>query len=190
MIPKVVNFAAFQAGWFACVLGAAAGRPWLGPVVVAGVVALHLALRRPRGPEVPLLLFAGGLGYAMDSLLVLGGVLEFPPAARLGGPSALWMVALWVNLGTTLNVSLGWLRGRYLLSAVMGAVAGPLAYWAGARLEAVTFGAALPISLAVVAVAWAVSLPLLVAMTSVLRPKTAKHAEPAEARLSAAEVQP
>jgi hypothetical protein len=56
MIGKIVNFVGFQSGWFACVLGAAAGCPWLGLVVVAGVVALHLALRRPRGPELRLLL--------------------------------------------------------------------------------------------------------------------------------------
>jgi hypothetical protein len=28
----LVNFVAFQLGWFACVLGAAQGLPWLGPV--------------------------------------------------------------------------------------------------------------------------------------------------------------
>jgi hypothetical protein len=172
------------------VLGAAAGRPWLGLAVVAGVAGLHLALRRPRGPEVLLLLFAGALGYALDSLLVIAGVLEFTPAARLGGPSALWMVALWVNLGTTLNVSLGWLRGRYLLSAALGFVAGPVAYYAGARLEAITFGLALPLSLAVIAVEWAVGMPALVAMTAVLRPRTARRDESAAAPLRPAEAQP
>jgi hypothetical protein len=190
MILKLINFVAFQIGWFACVLGAAAGRPWLGLVVVAGVVTLHLALQRPRGPEVLLLLSAGVLGYVMDSLLVLGGVIEFTPAARLGGPSALWMVALWVNLGTTLNNSLGWLRGRYLLAAAMGAISGPLAYWAGVRLEAVTFGLPLPLALAVISVEWALSMPALIGIVAVLRPRAALRDEPAPADLRAAEVQP
>jgi hypothetical protein len=190
VILKIVNFVAFQVGWFACVLGAAAGRPWLGPVVVAGVVALHLALRRPRGPEILLLLSAGVMGYFMDSVLVLGGVINFTPEARLGGPSALWMVAMWVNLGTTLNLSLGWLRERYLLAAAIGAISGPLAYWAGVRLEAVTFGLPLPLSLSLVSVEWVVSMPALIGINAVLQTRAARQDDAAAPELNSAEVQP
>ncbi len=42
----LVNFVAFQAGWFACVLSAANGRPWLGVLVVGLIVALHLRTAR------------------------------------------------------------------------------------------------------------------------------------------------
>ena len=39
----------FQAGWFACVLGAAYGYPLLGIVAAAAVVAFHVArAARPR----------------------------------------------------------------------------------------------------------------------------------------------
>jgi hypothetical protein len=190
MIGKIVNFVGFQSGWFACVLGAAAGCPWLGLVVVAGVVALHLALRRPRGPEILLLLAAGALGYVMDSVLVLAGVIGFTPEARLGGPSAVWMVALWVNLGTTLNVSLGWLRGRYLAAAAMGAIAGPLAYWAGVRLEAVTFGLPLPVALAVISVEWAVSMPALIGINAALQPRAGRQRDATTTELHPAEAQP
>ncbi len=44
----MLNFVAFQLGWFACVLGAANALPWLGPVVVATVVSLHLATSTGR----------------------------------------------------------------------------------------------------------------------------------------------
>ncbi|MDT8319119.1 MAG: DUF2878 family protein [Xanthomonadales bacterium] len=45
-----INFAAFQLGWFSCVLGAANGVAWIGPPVVLGVVVLHLAqAARPPG---------------------------------------------------------------------------------------------------------------------------------------------
>ena len=41
-----LNAVAFQAGWFACVLGAAYGWPWAGVAAAAGLVAFH-ALRAP-----------------------------------------------------------------------------------------------------------------------------------------------
>ena len=33
---------------------------------------------------------------------------------------------MWINFGTTFNVCLGWLQGRYVLAAILGAAAGPL----------------------------------------------------------------
>jgi hypothetical protein len=65
-----------------------------------------------------------------------------------------------VNLATTMNVSMGWLRGRYALAAVFGAMGGPMAYYSGAKLGAMI---ALPPlqSLVVIGAAWAVAMPLL-----------------------------
>jgi hypothetical protein len=100
------------------------------------------------------------------------------------------MVALWVNLGTTLNVSLGWLRGRYLAAAAMGAIAGPLAYWAGVRLEAVTFGLPLPVALAVISVEWAVSMPALIGINAALQPRAGRQRDATTTELHPAEAQP
>jgi hypothetical protein len=48
------------------------------------------------------------------------------------------MVMLWVNLATTFYFFPGWLRGRYVLSAIFGAIGGPIAYFSGAKLGAMT----------------------------------------------------
>jgi hypothetical protein len=71
------------------------------------------------------------------------------------------MVGLWMNFAATLNVSMVWLRGRYLLAAVFGAIGGPLAYYGGAKLGATE---ALPSlnGMLVLAVGWGVMTPLLV----------------------------
>lgn len=42
----VHNIVAYQAAWFACVLGAAYGMPWIGAAVCLAVVAAHLALSK------------------------------------------------------------------------------------------------------------------------------------------------
>jgi tetrahydromethanopterin S-methyltransferase subunit D len=70
------------------------------------------------------------------------------------------MVMLWVNLATTMNVSMAWLRGRYALGAVFGAIGGPLAYYSGAKLGAMT-RLPEPGGLLWIGVAWAIALPLL-----------------------------
>lgn len=139
MLRKLTNLAAFQLCWFACVLGAASGHPALGVAMVTGWALVHLLTNRATvETEAGLMACAAMLGLAGDSALVLAGLIEFPAPARLGAPTTLWMVALWIAFATTLGHSLGWLRGRYALGAAAGAVFGPLAYWAGSRLGAVS----------------------------------------------------
>jgi hypothetical protein len=169
MAATILNLIGFQIGWFACVLGAARGWPWLGPILVT-VVLLGQVLPRPgRGRSLGLLVAAGLVGYAADSALVLAGVIRFSAGEAFGWPSPLWMVALWVNFAGTLNGCLTWLRGRYLLAALLGLAGGPFAYYAGARLGAVALGAPIGGSLAGIAVEWAVAMPFLLWMDAALR---------------------
>ena len=176
MLHKAINFVAFQLCWAACVLGAAGGFPMVGVAVVASWVAVHLVmLPQPGRGEPGLLACAAALGTAGDSALVMGGWMSFPAHAQLGAPTTLWMVALWVAFATTLNHSLAWMRDRLTLAAVGGAVAGPLAYWAGTRLGAVDLprGEA---SIVAVAALWALATPALL----VIRRQLARRAAPLE----------
>src|SRR5690349_5709830 len=69
----VLNAAAFQAGWLACVLGAAHGLPWGGIVVAAAIVAWHaLRARQPR-EELKLVALAVAVGALADSALAASG---------------------------------------------------------------------------------------------------------------------
>jgi len=158
---KAVNVLLFQAAWFAAVLGAARGMLWLGPLVMIPTLAVHLVLQEDRQAEVKLLLAAGVLGFLFDTAFVAGGV--FTPLQHLF-PRPLsppWMICLWLNFAATLNVSMAWLRGRYLLAVVFGAVGGPLAYYSGARLGATE---TLPTTtgMLLLAIGWGVMTPLLV----------------------------
>ncbi len=158
-----VNLVALNAGWFACILGAAHGMAWLGPWVVAGLLALHLALSPSRTGMVEgiLPLVAGVVGYLGDSVLVLSGVLHFPGEAGLVPPTRLWMVALWMNFATALTTSVYWLAGRPGLGMVLGALGGPLAYLGGAELGAVALPHGAGWALSLVAVEWALAMPIL-----------------------------
>lgn len=167
-MPRLINFAAFQLNWLICVLAAAKGWPWAGPVAVLLWVLLHLRLNRGHyKTEWILILAAAGAGYLLDSGLVLTGYLAFPEAARLGYPSTLWMVALWINLATTLRHSLGWLQGRILLCALFGGIGGAAAYYAGARLGAIHLPDPVIGSL-LICLLWALALPALYALVDKL----------------------
>jgi hypothetical protein len=170
MMKKIINLTFFQTAWFAAVLGAANDAPWLGPLVMVPVLAVHLSLTDNRQGELKLLLAAGLLGFLYDTALVSAGV--FSPLQHLV-PHPLsppWMVGLWMNFAATLNVSMVWLRGRYLLAAVFGAIGGPLAYYGGAKLGATE---ALPSlnGMLVLAVGWGVMTPLLVWLAAVFTGK-------------------
>ncbi len=134
---KLANFVAYDVAWFALVLSAAAGRSWLGLAVAALVLAAHFEFVPRRVPEAKLVVAAAAIGLAWDSALVVAGLASYAGAGLLPGLVPLWMVALWATFATTLNLALAPLKSRPWLAAVVGAVAGPLAYWAGVRLGAI-----------------------------------------------------
>lgn len=155
-----INVVMFQIGWFACVLGGARGMPGIGAAVALAVVALHLFLAPQPKFELVLVLFAAALGIVADTLLIRGGWLTFDSGVIFSGVAPYWMVALWMNFATTINVSLHWLKQRPLLAIAFGALGGPLAYFAGAKLGAVTMSNPAA-ALAAVGVVWALAMPLL-----------------------------
>jgi hypothetical protein len=156
----LLNFAVFYAGWFACVLGAAHGRPWLGTLAVLTAGALHLALARRPGIELRLLLAALAIGTAWDSALLGLGITGYDTGLFAPGLAPHWIMALWVLFATTLNVSLAWLKSRWLLAAAFGGVGGALSFFAGYRLGAVQMPD-LALGLTVQAIGWAFLMPLL-----------------------------
>ena len=154
-----LNFVAFQAGWFACVLGAARGAPLLGPAVCALLLLAMLWASRRRRAFLLLLLAGGLVGGAWDTLLSVLGLFRFDTAHH-APLLPLWMLALWLIFASTCNSSLRWLQGRALLAAALAAVAAPLSYLAGQRLGAL----AMPqpaLALGAQALGWALILPLL-----------------------------
>ncbi|MFM9914125.1 MAG: DUF2878 domain-containing protein [Methylophilaceae bacterium] len=158
MTQVIKNIAAFQVGWFACVLGGAHGLPWLGLVIAALVLTLHLFHAHQPRQELYLLIWVFLLGVLFDSVLLNLGWIVFPHDG-LGILPPLWMLTLWLLFATTLNVSLRWMRGRAWLAALFGLIGGPMAYWGGSGLGALQLAAPLPMTIAL-ALGWAVLMPL------------------------------
>jgi len=160
-MPLVItNFILFQLGWFSCVLGAANDLPWLGPIVVLLIVIIHLALASILLEEVQLIFITLLIGGIWDSIMVLAGLMIFPSGMFASFLAPYWILALWILFATTLNVSFRWMKNRYLLAACLGGLAGPLAYFAGFKLDAVSMNEPLVSSL-IIGVGWFFIMPLL-----------------------------
>jgi len=161
-MKAVLNGMLFQAGWFACVLGAAKGLPWAGAVAAAAVVAWHLARAVEPKRELALVAAAALIGAVFETVLIQAGLVRFDAGVLMDGVAPYWMVALWAIFATTLNVSLRSLRERPFVAAVLGAAGGPAAYYAGAQLGALRL-MAISEALAVIGVGWALLTPALLA---------------------------
>ncbi len=160
----LLNIAAFQCGWFACVLGAAWSWPAAGTAIALAIVVAHVALATAPGREGALVLAAGAFGAVFDSALVAAGLVGYTSGTVLPQAAPAWIVAMWLLFAITLNHSLRWLRHRDTLAAMLGAIGGPLAFLAGERLGAVVFPERTAALLALAA-GWALALPLLLRLS-------------------------
>lgn len=137
-MKALLNLAAMQVSWFACVLGAAHQLPWLGVAVASSVVAVHLTRAANRRLEFVLVAVALSVGIVLDSALANSGVISFAPGSLVVGSTTPWMLGLWAGFATALTTSLRWIVSRPAVSVSFGALGGPTAYWSGAQLGAIT----------------------------------------------------
>jgi Protein of unknown function (DUF2878) len=160
------NIICFQLGWFTCVLGAAHHHPWLGVLVSIFLLVCHLLASGNWIREGRLILLTMLIGFLFDFVLMSLGWIWFEPlefwSAQLPPP---WMILLWALFATTLNFSLNWLKTKSPLAIILGAISGPLAYWAGSKLGALKL-IELNGAMIYLGVGWAIVLPALLKIAS------------------------
>lgn len=156
----LVNIVAFQFAWFSSVIGGAQQMPWLGPVAVSVALAVHLRTARKPFEEVLLVLSCALIGAAFDSFLVATGWVTYTSGLVSPVLAPYWIVTLWMLFGTTLNVSMRWLRGKPRLAAAFGFYGGPATYLAGQKLGGIVLTEPWA-ALAALAIGWAMLLPAL-----------------------------
>lgn len=161
----LINFIAFEIGWFAVVLGAAHDYVWTGVMVAALVVLLHLLMSHRWIDELKLLISVILIGTVWDSALADNHVIRYSAGQLLSWAAPVWIIAVWALFATTLNVSLVFLRGRVWLAAAFGAIGAPLSFLGGMRLRALQFPEMEP-ALLMLAAGWAALMPLLMYLST------------------------
>lgn len=154
LLGKLLNAALFQLGWFLCVLGG--NSLWL--LGVGAILLGHLAWYHTWKTEGRLMLLAFLIGSLVDGQLRVMDVLTFQEPGFL---APLWMGLLWPLLAMTLGHCLAWTKRPLWLAALLGALSGPLSYYAGAQLAGVGMPLGIGVTMAILAVIWGVVFPLL-----------------------------
>jgi hypothetical protein len=159
----IANALLFQLGWFACVLSPA--HPGL-LLVALLALGIHLLWLSNWATEGKLLVSVLLVGSALDSFLLHLGLFDFGQPRLL---IPLWLALLWPLLASTLNHCLAWTARPWWRASLLGAIGAPLSYYAGAQLA----GVGLPLgtwpTLALLAVIWALVMPLLHAFARLYR---------------------
>ncbi|MEO7385464.1 MAG: DUF2878 domain-containing protein [Gammaproteobacteria bacterium] len=165
ILRALINFIGFQVVWFLSLFGAGTHRAWLGAIALAPFTAWHFrAVTNPRA-EFALVGIACVVGFVVDTLFIQAHLLAYAEPLPFTAVAPYWILGMWVNFALTLNGSMRWLHGRYLLAAALGAIGGPVAYIAGVKLGAARLLAGEMAVYAVLALVWAVAVPLLVLAT-------------------------
>ncbi len=164
-MANLLNFVLFQVGWFAAVLGGAWNMGIMAVLPAALTVLVHLAFS--TGQRLRHALLVGSvtvLGLLIETAFMGAGLIVYSGTSPGQIVPPLWIAALWFAFATLPAASLAWLKGRWVLQAVLGAVLGPLSYVAGAKLGAAEFPDGSWPALFWIGLAWALALPAIYLM--------------------------
>ena len=93
----------------------------------------------------------------IDTVLRAFGVFHFSLPGLL---APLWLILLWALLATTLRHCLAWSAQPWWRASLLGAVGGPLSYYAGSQLAGVSFGYGTVPTVIGLALLWGMIFPL------------------------------
>lgn len=163
MWAKAANAIGFQLVWICCVAGAARGAYWLGPMAAGLFAAATLSFDGKTREDATALILTLPLGIALDSAFSATGWLRYAGNSE-AGLAPIWIGALWLAFAFSLNHSLGFLRERLALAALLGLLCAPLSYVAAERLGAVEFAGPRSATFVLLAASWASLLPMLLGL--------------------------
>lgn len=155
---QITNYVLYQAGWFACVLGASWRRPGIGLSIALVLIGIHVMRSSERRVEVGLVLVATLVGAVVEVFQIAAGTYHFTSGILNDAWPPPWLLAMWAQFATTFRFSARGVVARPLPAALFGAVGGPIAFIAGERLGAVTLLPPVTHGLLRLSLTWAIAL--------------------------------
>lgn len=154
VISKFLNIIIFNLLWAGLVLG----RDSLIYLTLPCLLIYLACLLRIGDLKLHQILLPALIGITIDSSLTFFGIFIFPDSSLI---VPFWLIVLWVNFSTTLNLSLSFIGKNKLVAFGLGATALPFNYTVGERLGAVAFGEPYLFSILILVLVWSVSFPIL-----------------------------
>ena len=152
---------AYYIAWLSCILFAAHGNGWAGPVIVLLLLIVQCCWQIKIKATRHLWLFVlilTVLGTATDWFMIQQGLIVFE--AGVFGPQfpPLWEIAIWINFSVVLYACLRHYFDYYWTFAVLALFGFPLAFWCGGLLGAATFPQHV-VGIAMTGIIWTILLP-------------------------------
>ena len=157
---KIINAAFFYLIWWGSILGIKLDLHYLGPMLAAVFILVHLNMISKVKKEARLILYCGVLALIVESLHLYSGLLSYEGyllSSSILPP--LWIICIWMVLGATLNHSMFSLKGKWLMMAFCGGIFGPVCYYGAMRAGILNFHYSTQTSLLILATACAIYFP-------------------------------
>ena len=146
---SIVNLVGFNITWLGLVFFGNSFIPFAATLFIC-----HLYFQAEKN-ELVLILLVATIGVLLDSTLEYNSIFVFPKTEYI----PLWLITLWFCFAATIRHSLGFLAQSKILQLLVGGIAAPLSYLAGAKFSVVQLTLSTGLSYLILACIWG---PLLV----------------------------
>jgi hypothetical protein len=183
MKPKtigIIGTIAFIITSIACYQGAMRGVPWLGMAMFALELIVLLPLMLGKQQRVLIATAIAAIGLVLDTLLIAVGIYSVETSARWILPSPIcpeWILALWLNFGLVMPNYLAMMKGRHIVSGLVGFVYAFMVYGGAARNNIIALPNYGMTGVAIIAITWAILVPLMYMYVAKLFQKWTTQAE-------------
>jgi hypothetical protein len=135
-LKNILTITFFKLTWVSCVFGEIYINSWFGLIIGIFYLIFFLVFQNERLNSLKIILVFSFFGYLFDSILSISNLYKIQSEHEfLFLP--IWFLILWPCFSSLFVNVLIFLKGRVLLSIFLGAIAGPLSYYAGVALELV-----------------------------------------------------
>lgn len=169
---KIINLIFFYLIWWGCILGIRLNLDYVGPVLTFVFIVAHLNIVSELRKELMLILCGGFLGLTVESLYLYFNFISYegylisesfiPP---------LWIVCIWVGLAMTINHSMGFLKNKWIVMVICGAIFGPICYFAAIKFSILHFHYPISESIFILSAACGISLPSMYYINKIIEDK-------------------
>ena len=118
---KIINAIFFYIIWWGCIFGIKYSYEYLGPLLAFICISLHLYLIPQYQKEFKLILFCIIIALLVEGIHLHTGLISYRGYIYANSfIPPLWIICIWIALGTTLNYSMFFLKDRLLLMVLCG----------------------------------------------------------------------
>lgn len=172
-LNRAFSTAIFYAGWVICLRESSIEHSYYGVLLVLSFIAYYLYTSSCRKADYVLLSLVVLIGPLSDVLYVRLGLLQYhsiSPYPLSSWLPPLWVFALWGLFGANIQL-FSWLKRRWWLATLLGALGGPFSYLSVVQLGGASLLTPLPLAFIAIGGIWALFLPICIWLNDYLKKK-------------------